>query len=71
MVSENLSLRCDFDFVLGDTKYSWVLFLAARGSVFTLDSYEYLKCKVYLILYNPALWPTQSLEQWVPGLSRG
>jgi len=46
MVTENMSRRCEFDFVLGEAKYSWDLFLAARGSVFTVSSYEYLQIKL-------------------------
>jgi len=38
-----MSRECEFDFVLGEPKYSWNLFLAARGSVFTLGIYEYLQ----------------------------
>jgi hypothetical protein len=43
MVTEIMSRRCDFEFVLEEAKYSWDLFLAARGSVFKVGSYEYLK----------------------------
>jgi hypothetical protein len=52
MVTENMIRRRDFYFVLGEAKYSWDLFLAARGSVFTLSSYEYLKSNSFYCCFT-------------------
>jgi hypothetical protein len=43
MVTEDIIRRFYLEFVLGEAKYSRDLYLAVRGSVFTLGSYKYLK----------------------------